>query len=290
MRYGKGIAIGVGLVALNAAIAGCGFGHAAGTPRRHHRTGKSNDKMSKSLGRADTASPTYTPRSTSIPVKVPVFPKIITMAMANLSGLAAVSAEAPTIVPWPDNGSTTLFYAPDVQGPSSGIPGLIDSYQVTLTSPPVLVAEFGNAIFASIADATDNVDAVLARANLRYPAPGAVAAVGSGVSAGVGKENGENVLAWTESGWSVVVVDPQRLPLRPAAVVAGYLDTHLMPQPEPVESGSGLILVEQRGAGLTTQVIWQEGRWVYQSKTFPTTAQPVTTALGLALSMRRYPR
>lgn len=291
MRSTKWLTIGV-VAGLGGVLAGCGVSPAAASPVLHpspggpHARGATNPPP---ITRKTPPPSTYTPRSTSIPVNTPTFPRIITMAMHHIAGLVKISAEAPTMVPWPANKSTTLFYSPQLQGVASGIPGLIASYRVKLSSPPEQVAAFGSAIFSSTAAATRDVQSLLPAAHYSYPPLGSQMALGDGVQALIGEDNGQNILAWTQGDWSVVVGAPRHLPSQLAGDVVQYLNTHFMPEPEPSGAGVGLIVVQVSPTGVATTVGWQEGRWVYTTTSYPTTAQPLVTALALALSMRRYP-
>lgn len=287
--YAKYAGGSVGVLMLISLLTSCGTKTAPTAARHHHHTQHHSTvpRTPQSVSASPSTPPTYTPKSTSIPVAGANFPAIITMAMRNVSGLVATSVEAPTMIPWPANGSTTLFYAPAVSGNGSGIPGLIDSYQVTLSSPPVPVAQFGSAIFSSTQYAAQQVDRMVSKAGLTYPGPGPSVDLGDGIDAVAALQHHVNVLAWSQGSWSVVVGDARQVPLHTAKQVVSYLSRHYMP--DPAGSGVAVIVVMVGKTGIRTSVGWQEGRWVYTTATFPTTAQPITTALALALSMRRYP-
>jgi hypothetical protein len=278
------------LVALG--LVGCGNQSVLGaSPSLHHHHRQRHPDPSQvepSVSVAPKAPPVYIPKATSIPVQGAAFPAIMTMAMGHIHGLVASSAEAPTIIPWPKNGSTTLFYTPEVQGLGSHISGLIERYQVTLSSPPERVASFSSAVLASNQDATEYVEDLLIQRHLSYPLPGSQVMVGDGITATPGVEHGINLLSWTEGSWSIVVGRAGHLPLNTARDVADYLRTHFMPVPEPRGLGQGLIVVTQTSHGPDTNVAWQEGRWVYTTATYSTTQRPITTGLAMALSMRRY--
>ncbi len=282
----KGLKIGLVALAALTVLAGCGaLPSALKPPARHHR--RQQDPKSGSGPSSDSGS-TYRPKSTSVPVEGTDFPKIMAMAMGSVKGLVASSAEAPTVIPWPATHSTVLYYMPSVQGLGSGIPGLIDRYQINLSSPPDAVAAFSSAVFSDPSTASENVESLLSADGLSVPLTGASMPLAHGVAATIGIKGKINILAWHQEGWSVVVAARGRLPVASAKKVVYYLETHLMPVPQPNNEGQALVVVDVRENGPYTSVAWQEGRWVYSTAAYPTAANPITTALELAWSMRDY--
>ncbi len=288
MQEKRWLALG-GLLITMTVLTGCGgLAFSSTQPVTHHHKPKS-----RSLGQASKkpkSSPIYKPKSTSIPIQGATFPTIMQMAMSHLKGLAASNAQAPTMVPWPSDGSTTLFYAPKIQGLGSSIPGLIERYQVTLSSSAKSpVASFSTAVFSDPNAAKQYLYDILADRQLTYPPPGPGVEVGSGVTATSGIDGHHNILGWVEGDWSIVIGKVGHLPMVLARIAADYLNTHVIPTPEPEGQGQGVIVVaaKQNGA-VYAEVAWQEGRWVYSTATYPTTKNTVTTALALAVSMRRY--
>lgn len=232
--------------------------------------------------------PVYIPKPTSIPVGGPDFPAIIRMAMSHIAGAAALAAEAPTVIPWPADHSDVLFYDPQTQVANPANPQLIAQYRVVLSSPGEKVAAFSSAVYTSDAAASEGVETLLSTTGLQYPIPGAAVALADGVDATVGQEGPRQVLAFSENGWSVLVAARHRLPLVAARQVAGYLYTHVMPEPAPSGVGQAIIVVTMNRLGPSTSAAWQDGRWVYAVSDYPTTARPVSTALSLVVSMRPY--
>ena len=276
----------IGMLALALGVlTGCGSRpNALKPPIKHHHQRDPKRRRDNPQYRPKT----YVPKPTSLLVSGTDYPKIMVMAMSSVKGLVATSAEAPTMIPWPATHSTTLYYQPSVQGLGSDIPGLIDRYQVTLSSPPNPVASFSSAVFSDPATAGANIESLLFAKRLSVPLAGSRVALSAGVDATVGAEGKMDILGWNQGGWLVVVAAPNRLPLSVANQVAVYMQTHLMPRPEPRNAGQALVLVNVRSNGPYTNVAWQEGRWVYSTSTYPTTAAPVTTALELASAMRDY--
>lgn len=277
------------LLVTMAVLTGCGTRtFSSNRPVTHHHKPKS-----RSVGQASKKPknpPIYKPKSTSIPIQGATFPTIIQMAMSHIKGLVASNAEAPTMVPWPSDGSTTLFYAPQIQGVGSSTPDLIERYQVTLSSSAKSpVASFASAVFSDPNAAKRHLYDILADKHLAYPPPGPGVEVGSGVTATSGVNGRENLMGWVEGGWSIVLGKTGHLPVALARVVAGYLNTHVIPTPESEGQGQGVIVVAAKPDGAVyAEVAWQEGRWLYSTATYPTTKNPATTALALAVSMRRY--
>jgi hypothetical protein len=213
------------------------------------------------------------------------------MAMGHVSGIVKTGVQAPMFIPKPDDGSPVLYYDPATMGRGSGVLGLVERYQVTLSSPPDLVAQFSSAVFASGKDALQNVQSTVSAMGLGYPQPGPVINVGSGIAATAGVVGAMNVLSWQEGGWNVLVGDAARMPIRAAQQVAAYLQSYVMPT--PASSGpdaGGVIAVTVGRQGSHSEVAWEEGKWVYRTETYPTTANSIATALNLAVFMRPYPR
>ncbi len=280
--------------AIMASLAGCGAQARpiAVPPRLSASPQYPSSPPSVSVSNSPSTSRTYTPQSTSIGIDGPNFPSITKMAMSHVSGLVKSSAEAPTIIPWSDTGSTVMYYRFATEGSRAGPVGLIESYQVTLLSPHPTdpVANFASAVFDSAAAATRDVQNEPVSLGLASPAPGGPGvAVGSGITATAGTRGSMDLLGWRQGSWVVVVGHQGSMPIRSARIVASYLRTHFMPTPEPQGAGAeGLIAVNVEHDGPHTEVAWQEGRWVYSTGTEPNATDPITTGLALALSMRRY--
>ncbi|PSR21974.1 MAG: hypothetical protein C7B45_08780 [Sulfobacillus acidophilus] len=294
MANSKRVALAAGWTAvmLSAVLTGCGV-HTTRTsaphPRRspHHQDTGAHPAHHKARRRP----PTYRPKPTTIPIESSSFPTIMVMAMSQVPAIVKAGAQAPMFIPKPVSGSTVLYYDPVTVGPGSGVPGLIQRYQVTLSSPPDLVAQFSSGVFANGKAALQNVQDTVSAMGLGYPQPGPVINVGSGVLATTGVVGAMNLLSWQEGGWNVVVGDRARIPMRAAEQVAAYLHSYVLPT--PASSGpdaGGVIAVTVERQGSQCQIAWEEGKWVYRTETYPTTSDAIATALNLAVFMRPYPR
>ncbi len=273
--------------------AGCGnqarFSKPRPKPHRHHM----------STDPRPTSTPqSYTPHSTTDPVNgsngsAPIlsatngFPRIVTMAMSHLPKSLTLVAWAPTGVPLPTDGSEVMHYKPRIGEAGPG--GLVSQFQVTLTSKPGPVSQFGTALYETNPQAGAAVAAVSSRAGLRYPTSGEDVAIGSQIVAKAGASGAYDVLAWHEGQWVVLVGAEDGLPMEESEAVAAYLHTHFLPAPFPAKSGQGQIVVTISSEGVDTQLAWQLNRAVYQIKTYPATKDNALAALAMAVSMRQYP-
>lgn len=275
------------------ALTGCGVAKEASPPVHHPHHRVAHTKTSSS------APPTsYTPPSTNVPVNSTppstssaptptstrkTFPTIIQLAMQHVPTSLKPYAVAPTLIPWPGNGSQVMYYNPTVTS-QAGMTG----YRVTLTSPPYPVAEYATTLWSSVAAADGAVKGLLAASTLTYPGSGAEVSIGSGIAAETGQSHRMNILGWHEGQWTLVVGEPQQLPMGTASEIAAYLHTHYLPAPAPAGSGQGLILVTVLPSGTHVTVAWQDNRVSYRMATYPATAHPVMTALQMVVTLKKF--
>lgn len=279
--------------AVTVALTGCGAAKEA-TPPVHHP----HHRVAHTRTSSSAPPPSYTPPSTNVPVnstppstsstpaptsKGSKFPTIIQLAMQHVPTSLKPYAVAPTLVPWPSNGSQVMYYNPIVTA-EAGMSG----YRVTLTSPPHPVAEYATTLWSSVAAADGAVTGLLATSALTYPGPGAEVSIGSGIDAATGRAHNMNILGWREGQWTLVVGEQHQLPMGTASEVAAYLHTHYLPAPAPVGSGQGLILVTVLPTGTHVTVAWQENRISYLIATYPATAHPVMTALQMVVTLKKF--
>ncbi|NMP23468.1 hypothetical protein [Sulfobacillus harzensis] len=204
--------------------------------------------------------------------------------MSRLPDSLAAIAEAPMVVPLPSDGSEVMRYKPSMSGPSSG--GLIARYQVTITSTPGAVSGFAMASYQTTKEAAAAVAAD--GLGLSFPTSSTSVAIGSDIVAHAGRIGSEDVLAWQEGQWKVVVGEANNLPMTDAEIMAAYLHTHFLPAPQPVGTGRGTIQVMVENHGINADVVWQENRSLYQVRTYPAAQDGVLAALSMAVNMQKY--
>lgn len=216
------------------------------------------------------------------------FPTIMNMAMQQFSANVLVGAEAPTTVPMPASGSNELFYkTAESTTPIMSHPGFLSSYSVTLSSPKHQIADFSDHRFDTSAHASQLMSYTL----MDVPLSGTQSAVSVGQKhhqaiLAVESNHSASVIGWTEGNWTIRVKDTANssAPMSAANEVADYLDAHFMPIPQD----KGSIVVETGASGTVAVVTWQENNMLYETDANEYASNPISTALQMSISMRRY--
>lgn len=282
------------------ALALTGMLSACGSPKSPTADQKAPHQSHHRKSTRPATPPSYTPPSTSVPIQSssippvsvvagpPGFPTIVHMAMQALTGPVTPYALAPTLTPWAGSGSKVMYYNPTITDASAANPGLVEQYQVTLTTPPSPVGTYSSALYQTAGDAAGAVTPLLKAAGLSFPAQGPAMAIGSGITATSATVNNLNVLGWREGQWSVVVAESHVMPTAEASQIAAFLHINYLPAPRPAGTGVGLIIVQLLPDGVHAQLAWQENQAAYMVETYPATANPVMTALKMVVTMRKY--
>jgi len=216
------------------------------------------------------------------------FPAIIAMAMITFPARVLTGAEAPTTIPLPASGSNELFYkTAESTTPIMSHPGFLSSYSVTLSSPSHQIADFSGLRYDSSSHASQAMSYSLESA----PLSGSQSSVFVGnkhhkAILAVDAPSSTSVIGWSEGNWTIRVknADNTSAPTRVANQVADYLDAHFMPIPHD----KGLINVLTGTTGTVAVVTWQEKNQLFETDANKYAKNPISTALGMSISMRNY--
>lgn len=216
------------------------------------------------------------------------FPAIINMAMKNFPANVLQGAEAPTVVPMPASGSNELFYkTADSTTPIMSHPGSLSSYSVTLSSPNHQIADFSGHRYDTSAHASQT----MSYAFMSTPLSGSRSTTFVGTNhhkaiLAVDNNSSTSVISWAEGNWTIAVKNDSSTsaPTSAADQVADYLDVHFMPIPHNM----GSIVVETGTSGTAAVITWQENNLLFETDANRYAKNPISTALGMAISMRGY--
>jgi len=242
-------------------------------------SGSSNSVSTGTTENTTQSSTTVRTQSTSS------FPTIVNMAMNYFSVKVLTGAEAPTEVPQAASGSNQLFYKiAQSTTPIMGYPGFESSYTVTLSSPYHQIANFSGVRYESSTHASDALTSSLGSS----PNTGSQSTVyvgGGNHKADLTTDatSSSSTIRWSEGRWTIQVTTTST-PSSLANQIANYLDAHFIPVPQ----NKGFIFASDHGSTETVMVTWQENNEIYGVLTNNHTKQPVDTALGMAISMRKY--
>jgi len=236
-----------------------------------NQTSSMNNNMTGSAGGAPSA-----------------FPAIIAMAMKTFPANVLTWAEASTTIPLSASGSNELFYkTAESTTPIMSHPGFLSSYSVTLSSPSHQIADFSGLRYDSSSHASQAMSYSLESA----PLSGSQSSVFVGskhhnATLAVDAHGATSVIGWSEGNWTIRVknADNTSAPTLVANQVADYLDAHFMPVPH----GKGLINVQTGTTGTVAVVTWQETNQLFETDANKYAKNPISTALGMSISMRNY--
>ncbi|MFD1675766.1 hypothetical protein [Alicyclobacillus fodiniaquatilis] len=252
-------------------------------------TGTTNQTGSSATGNNATDNP-VTVTSPPAPTNTSPFPSIVQMAMSRFSSAVLTGAEAPTMLPQASNGDNQMFYSTSSSTQAvMGVTPFVSSLHVTLKSTDNTLAMWNVTHYQSTDLADQGYQDIMGKETTDSSQDPGVLLTGNH-PAYVTNDNGSAGIHWSEGRWqiSVTAYNTEVVPTPVADKVAKYLDAHFMPVPE-THAAIYIDIDTNKSQNMAVNVLWQENSNLYQVNTTQSTASPVDTALGMAISMKPYP-
>ncbi|GMA63379.1 hypothetical protein NZD89_26405 [Alicyclobacillus fastidiosus] len=255
-------------------------------------TNNTVDNTTNNTANAVTATNTTTgnaigSNSTVTQTSNPAFPTIVNQSMIRFGHDVLDGAEAPTKLPTAATGAGKVFYTTSQSTqPSAGEPAYSSMNAVTLKSSNQTLASWTNRHFTSSSQASQGFK-ILAGPTMSSSQNTPIVLTGNH-AANEGHSGGSTSIQWTEGKWNIQVTNENTLaaatPL--ADDVAKFLDQNSMPVPH--DDATIHVTSSSDGSSVNVDVIWQEDDNLYQLTTTQASANPINTALAMAISMEPY--
>lgn len=215
------------------------------------------------------------------------FPTIVNQSMSHFGQEVLNGAEAPTKLPTAANGDSTMLYSTaQSTAPSAGEPAYSSMNAVTLKSSNQTLASWTTRHFASSAQASQGFQVVAGP--VTNSSQNASIVLTGNHAATEGHSGGSTSIQWSEGKWNIQVTNQNTLaaatPL--ADEIAKFLDQNTMPAPN--DNATIRVTSSSDGGTVTVDVLWQEDENLYQLTTTQAAANPIDTALSMAISMEPY--